>query len=458
MSNVIFKLLGHDNPLGRYPAPVVPIGTLNDELVAIYAGTDDPQVVSVRPDALYVRHEKSLALKLQKFDYIHDRLFAFDEQQVEFYHVAEEQTYFKQLLGDFDFSERNPFLRLSLAKAVSAPDVLVDEVYRCVDSLSRFADQRFIDEWYKRERENLLKEIDASYYSRLPESWKVLLQLHQAKKPAVVPSAVSTSSTLITKPMCFVRMPFESRQEVYEHAVRPAAEAAGLECYLAEDPFSPEPIVRNIINSIFSADVVIADVSGRNPNVFYELGIAHTLGNKNIVICEQGDERFPFNLNAYRLLFYERTVAGIVDLRKNLETALHDVSALGLHATNPVQHFSPVRYAVPLSEQSELERTIEKLTQEVRHLQYEKLRNLMLMLPNYQFVQLKYLTEPNPYLYHKRPEFLDELRKLRTLGLIRLKENTTIGSLPETGDLKDYLELTDLAKQTLEELLRLTQE
>jgi hypothetical protein len=48
MSNVVFKLLGHDNPLGRYPGQVVPVGTLNDELVAIYASTDGPQVVSIR--------------------------------------------------------------------------------------------------------------------------------------------------------------------------------------------------------------------------------------------------------------------------------------------------------------------------------------------------------------------------------------------------------------------------
>lgn len=51
---------------------------------------------------------------------------------------------------------------------------------------------------------------------------------------------------------------------------------------------------------------------------------------------------------------------------------------------------------------------------------------------------------------------VEELRKLRALGLIQAKEGIKIGELPYTGNLKDYVELTELARQVLEELLELT--
>jgi hypothetical protein len=262
------------------------------------------------------------------------------------------------------------------------------------------------------------------------------------------------------KPTCFVLMPFaEEFEEVYEHGIGPAAEAAGFECYRADHAFGPSAIISDIVKSIFSADVIVADVSGSNPNVFYELGVAHTIDNKTVVISEKTGETLPFDLTAYRVIFYRRSIDGIKkDLRGRLERHLTQLGSWKNHPTNPVQDFRPVQYAVPLQGQAGLELTVEKLKQDVSALRREKrhveLRTLILSLRDIEFRHLKSLAAEGPFTYEKRSAFLDELRKLRSLGLIRNKSGTTIGGIPGTGNLKDYLELTELTREVLEEIFR----
>ena len=258
---------------------------------------------------------------------------------------------------------------------------------------------------------------------------------------------------------CFVLMPFDqARREVYLHAIRPAAEAAEFECHRADDAFENGAIIAQIIRDIFFDDVIVADISDLNPNVLYELGVAHAVGDKTIIICEAGQE-LPFNLNAYRVIFYEKTLHGGLELRKQLETALRESIRRKPGPTNPVQHFRPVVYACPLVEQAKLEAEIRVCRRETQKLEKEKLRgelrNLMLALPNYQFLHLTKLVAEGPFHYDKIPEFLEELRKLRALALVKTKEGISIGGIPEKGDLKEYLEITELAEQVLKELLKL---
>lgn len=262
------------------------------------------------------------------------------------------------------------------------------------------------------------------------------------------------------KPTCFVLMPFdEDFKEVYDYAIAPAAEAAGFDCYRADHAFGPRAIVSDIIASIFSADVIVADVSGSNPNVFYELGIAHTVDNKTIVICEKTGGKLPFDLKAYRVIFYRRTIDGIKQaLRDNLEKDLAKLDSWKKRSTNPVQDFRPFPYAVPLQKQATLEHTINELKEDIRMLRKEKrhgeLRTLILSLPEIQFRHLRNLAAEGPFTYDKHSAFLDELRKLRSLELIRNKPGTNIGGIPATGDLKDHLELTDLTHEVLNEIFR----
>jgi hypothetical protein len=259
---------------------------------------------------------------------------------------------------------------------------------------------------------------------------------------------------------CFVLMPFAAEfKEAFEYGIKPAAEAAGFTCYRADEPYEAGAIIDGIIKGIFSSDVIVADISTSNPNVFYELGVAHTIDNKTIVICEKGRERLPFDLRAYRIIFYNRTIEGIKDnLRQQLERALKDFGNWRNSPNNPVQNFRPIHYAVPLLDQARLENRIEELTEELYDLRAEKerseVRAVILALPEIEFQHLRNLAAQGAFAYVKRDPFLAELWKLRSLGLIRTKPGATIGELPAAGDLKEHLELSQPAREVLEELFR----
>jgi len=73
-------------------------------------------------------------------------------------------------------------------------------------------------------------------------------------------------------------MPFAAEfREVYDHGILPAAQNAGFECFRADDAIGTRNIVSDIVESLFAVDAIVADLTGENPNVFYELGVAHSI-------------------------------------------------------------------------------------------------------------------------------------------------------------------------------------
>lgn len=108
----------------------------------------------------------------------------------------------------------------------------------------------------------------------------------------------------------------------YEEAIRPALEAAGLRGVHAGEIFGTREIMEDIWESICTARVVIADVSGRNPNVFYELGIAHTMG-KECVVLTQASHDVPFDITSRRYIQYDPTKR--VALRDRIERTLKSI-------------------------------------------------------------------------------------------------------------------------------------
>ena len=121
----------------------------------------------------------------------------------------------------------------------------------------------------------------------------------------------------------FVLMPFsDSFFVIYEEAIVPALEAAGLRGLHAGEIFGNREIMEDIWTSICTARLVIADVTGRNPNVFYELGIAHTLG-KECVVLTQSSEDVPFDIRARRYLHYDPSKT--TSLRSRLEKTIKNI-------------------------------------------------------------------------------------------------------------------------------------
>jgi TIR domain len=124
------------------------------------------------------------------------------------------------------------------------------------------------------------------------------------------------------KKQCFVVMPFGNPdlQVVYEDFVKPTiVERCGLLCERGDDVFGSNGIMDDILKSIDAAHVVLADLTGKNANVFYEVGICHALG-KPVLLLAQSMEDVPFDLRHRRVLLYEYSPRGC----KRLEQVLPD--------------------------------------------------------------------------------------------------------------------------------------
>jgi hypothetical protein len=122
--------------------------------------------------------------------------------------------------------------------------------------------------------------------------------------------------------LCFVLMPFEEAMSaVYEHGIKPLVEAQGMRCRRADEMYTAQGILGDIWQSIQSAEIVIADLTGKNPNVMYELGLCHALW-KRVILLSQNKDDVPFDLRAWRVLWYDFTFAGAARLKDELKRAI----------------------------------------------------------------------------------------------------------------------------------------
>lgn len=105
---------------------------------------------------------------------------------------------------------------------------------------------------------------------------------------------------------CFVMMPFvEPIGGYYKSIYEVAIAKAGLKPLRADDEiFGTGKIIDQIWSGITAAKVLVAELTGRNPNVFYELGLAHAL-EKPVVLVSSNQEDVPFDLQHIRVIYYE---------------------------------------------------------------------------------------------------------------------------------------------------------
>jgi hypothetical protein len=122
-------------------------------------------------------------------------------------------------------------------------------------------------------------------------------------------------------------MPFASSfRPIYDDHIRPTVEKLGLNCKRADDIYGTQPVIEDIWEQICHARVLIAELTGRNANVFYELGIAHTVG-KNVILIAQSETDFPFDLLHLRHITHSDTARGAKQLESALEQTLRSVLA-----------------------------------------------------------------------------------------------------------------------------------
>src|SRR5215212_3193860 len=101
------------------------------------------------------------------------------------------------------------------------------------------------------------------------------------------------------KPFVFVLMPFdEAFDDIYQVGIKPACQSAGAYCERIDEQIFQESILERIYNQIAKADLIVADMTGRNANVFYETGYAHALGKKVLLLTQKAED-IPFDLKHY---------------------------------------------------------------------------------------------------------------------------------------------------------------
>jgi len=126
----------------------------------------------------------------------------------------------------------------------------------------------------------------------------------------------------------FMIMPYndEISNDIYEKCIKRICENFDLEIYRADDIFTPTPIIKDIINEIGNANVIIVDISGNNSNVFYELGMAHILKSEQTIIITRDDFNIvPFDISHLRIIQYENTIRGKEDFEKKLNSMLEGI-------------------------------------------------------------------------------------------------------------------------------------
>ncbi len=106
----------------------------------------------------------------------------------------------------------------------------------------------------------------------------------------------------------FVIMPFSSKLDhTYKDLIRPAVTSCGIDCIRADEE-SQGHIHSQMLQRIFEAPVIIADITELNANVFYELGIAHSIGCKTVIICSSDFiQKVPFDIAPYRVFVYQES-------------------------------------------------------------------------------------------------------------------------------------------------------
>lgn len=110
------------------------------------------------------------------------------------------------------------------------------------------------------------------------------------------------------RPFVFVLMPFDSKfNDIYRYGIRGAAEDAGAYAERLDDQIFAEGMLDRIFNQISRADVVVADMTGRNPNVFYEVGYAHAL-DKIVILLTQDASDIPFDLKHRQHIVYDGSI------------------------------------------------------------------------------------------------------------------------------------------------------
>ncbi|MFB4362602.1 hypothetical protein RAC65_18310 [Pantoea sp. BS_8] len=148
----------------------------------------------------------------------------------------------------------------------------------------------------------------------------------EINKDLSTPTLVEKTNSECQK-KCFIIMPiadmngYETRHfdRVYSHIIKPACDKAGFSPVRADEISSSNLIVLDILRRIVECDIAICDLSGRNPNVMYELGLRQAF-NKKTVLIKDDKTLSPFDVQAFRYCEYDTSL--------RIDNAFNNISSI----------------------------------------------------------------------------------------------------------------------------------
>ncbi len=127
------------------------------------------------------------------------------------------------------------------------------------------------------------------------------------------------------KSRAFVIMPFKDEYRgLYDNFIGPLLSSKGLETKRADEIFGTRPIIGDIIENIQKSRLIVAFVTETNPNVLYEIGVAHAIG-KDVIILTPHVEKLPFDIRHLRCIQYDDTITGSEKLRNDLVATVQTI-------------------------------------------------------------------------------------------------------------------------------------
>lgn len=177
--------------------------------------------------------------------------------------------------------------------------------------------------------------IDCEPDTRIPMVTNEVVEVKEDGKYYLTKPAIAILNTCIVanrdkkdgllwvdRPIVFAVMPFSEpwSDRVYKEMIKPAIERSGFECIRGDTPIRVGDLTSTIWNAIMETGLMIADVSSTNPNVFYEIGLAHGLG-KDVFIIKQDKEKVPADF--YGTHYYEYDLSNLEAGRIILSNAIN---------------------------------------------------------------------------------------------------------------------------------------
>ncbi|ELF3535151.1 hypothetical protein RNE34_003443 [Vibrio cholerae] len=203
---------------------------------------------------------------------------------------------------------------------ISRPEISIE--YIIDNSISPISNQ---------ELENYSAELKLGRFGLSHTCWQVCatdlykLLLKNQQKRILSPRVFSLEAACVQDDnLVSVMMPISAEFSAVYESIQGAVNAIGFTCSRADDIWEHHTIIQDIVNLIAKAKVVICDCSGKNPNVFYETGIAHALG-KEVILLTQSEHDIPFDLRHIRYISYYPNRQGLADLSERLKAKLRSI-------------------------------------------------------------------------------------------------------------------------------------